>query len=978
MKTLISLIVLTALATSGAVAQWKQLPGPTSFIPSSMYVDDSVVIVTTFGSGFVRYGSDGVPLHFNSGAFAGATLLTVRGIEGKLYLGGGKGIYTSTDAGSTWAQPAQPPNKTIYALLEQNDVIYVGTGLGVFRSTDNGGTWDKAFTATADPVTALAGWNNEVFAAFQSTPAAIFRTADTGLTQRSVEIGIDSSTQVLTMYFADDVALVGSNSGIFRSVDSAKSWRVIPDPTNQYHDVYDFLPVDDMVFACGSGGCIVSIDRGLSWKSVSTGFPDIFFGLSLGRRGDTLFYCDIMTGVWYRSISEMLSPKVTISATNTAMCEGDSVELIMSANVIAPIASMRWNDGDTASQRFVSPHSDTRYIVQVIDERGRVGADTIDIQVNTAPTVQLGNDITICTGTSVRLGRALGARYAYSWTPAAGLTDTNAADPIAKPASSTSYILAVTDRITGCIGRDTINVIVTSLLIARAGNDRTICWGSSTKLGDTSHPGYSYAWIPAEGLDDSSIAQPTASPDSSTTYILTTSVSGCIARDTVHVTVQGRPRAWVVRLTNDSLTALPAGTKYQWLLRSVPIPGATSQTIFAPAPDGYAVTVTDTSGRAMTSVPYVRSDDSLIVGDIYVPFCPIGYEKRMMTPITNIGSHALTIDGVRIIPDDSASCVIDTGSFSIADDLAGVILDPGESVRLFIGFAPQVPKLNAAAIAIDYSDNSSGERKVHHLKTRLLGLPSEDKGFLKASVGLDSVRAVLPGIDTKLTFRVGDIGDSSGTVKPWDTSSDCGFRYALTIVANATLLAPQPSGVESGCGFPPSFTSLKGSTTLYINDTGFYKPSSAGENSFNIEFPFQAMLGNAIATTIKVAEFKWIGNPQTYEIYQPPTSFALQGVCIDSAGPRLIALGLVKHINKLSPNPADKELVIDYDLPAGETAGIAIYDVHGSMVRSLAATEGNAGRSSTTIDVADLSNGSYFVVMSTKSGVGTARLDIMH
>jgi gliding motility-associated-like protein len=56
---------------------------------------------------------------------------------------------------------------------------------------------------------------------------------------------------------------------------------------------------------------------------------------------------------------------------------------------------------------------------------------------------------------------------------------------------------------------------------AIAGNDTTICLGDSVQLGTSdSLFGYSFAWTPASGMNDSSIANPRVSPLETTTYVL--------------------------------------------------------------------------------------------------------------------------------------------------------------------------------------------------------------------------------------------------------------------------------------------------------------------------------------------------------------------------------------------------------------------------------------------------------------------------
>lgn len=89
----------------------------------------------------------------------------------------------------------------------------------------------------------------------------------------------------------------------------------------------------------------------------------------------------------------------------------------------------------------------------------------------------------------------------------------------------------------------TLNVNQPASLQASAGLDQLICPDDSAQLGGApaavngTSP-YSYAWTPTTGLTSSTIANPSASPVASTSFILEVrDANGCSAYDTVTVTV---------------------------------------------------------------------------------------------------------------------------------------------------------------------------------------------------------------------------------------------------------------------------------------------------------------------------------------------------------------------------------------------------------------------------------------------------------
>ncbi len=91
----------------------------------------------------------------------------------------------------------------------------------------------------------------------------------------------------------------------------------------------------------------------------------------------------------------------------------------------------------------------------------------------------------------------------------------------------------------GCQLDTVIYPVNVASVSADAGLDQTTnCTNTSVTIGAPSTSGISYAWSPSTGLSSVNVAQPTASPTSTTTYQLTTTgVTGCMAVDTVLVTV---------------------------------------------------------------------------------------------------------------------------------------------------------------------------------------------------------------------------------------------------------------------------------------------------------------------------------------------------------------------------------------------------------------------------------------------------------
>ncbi len=101
----------------------------------------------------------------------------------------------------------------------------------------------------------------------------------------------------------------------------------------------------------------------------------------------------------------------------------------------------------------------------------------------------------------------------------------------------------------GCTAVENANVTFASDIIVTTMPDTTICTGQSVALATTSN-GQAFSWLPQVGLDNTSILEPVASPETTTQYVITATRGFCTQTDTVLVTVS--PKI-VVNVTPDAL-----------------------------------------------------------------------------------------------------------------------------------------------------------------------------------------------------------------------------------------------------------------------------------------------------------------------------------------------------------------------------------------------------------------------------------------
>ena len=229
------------------------------------------------------------------------------------------------------------------------------------------------------------------------------------------------------------------------------------------------------------------------------------------------------------------STATIIDASCSAICDG--------AATVTPLGGVgpytyQWNgntaNGQTNTQTGLCFGQN---LVLITDANGCTALDTINVASLDTVLADAGNDTIICLGDVYQLiGIPGGVFTNVEWFVLPGMTSLGTTDTISINPSATGTICYVFQVTGACVASDTICITVDPLPIIDAGPNVTIFEGGSTTLNATG--GISYTWTPGTGLSDSTIANPVATPTETTTYYVTgVSPNGCIAIDSVTVTV---------------------------------------------------------------------------------------------------------------------------------------------------------------------------------------------------------------------------------------------------------------------------------------------------------------------------------------------------------------------------------------------------------------------------------------------------------
>jgi gliding motility-associated-like protein len=249
-----------------------------------------------------------------------------------------------------------------------------------------------------------------------------------------------------------------------------------------------------------------------------------------------------------------------IFTNDTAICAGEMVQVISSGS---NEYSYQWTPAEgvtdpTDKNSTIAPIATEIYALTASYPGCSDSTVYLKIEVQPIPTVDLGEyERFQCAGDTTILEALVSPLtslydYTYTWSPAGEYGPLGTPNTIYHGDTSIILHLQVSSP-AGCKHEDSVHINVYPRLWTDVTvRDTGVCPGGSVQLGVVG--GQTYEWMPADGLDNTSIASPTATPGTSTHYtVVVTDEYGC--KDTQAVYVQVHSEA-VVNMP-DSVSIYP-------------------------------------------------------------------------------------------------------------------------------------------------------------------------------------------------------------------------------------------------------------------------------------------------------------------------------------------------------------------------------------------------------------------------------------
>ena len=405
----------------------------------------------------------------------------------------------------------------------------------------------------------------------------------------------------------------GSKSFLGKIDDIAVYNRALSDP--EIRALYHYNP--NVVSVLGND---TAVCPGFSLTlSPSPQYPGLIYQWSTGAVDTSINVTS--TGTYWFSITrpygcttsdtlQINTSSATVNIGNdTSVCLGDT---LLINSIASAGSSYLWSTGDTTHS--IRVHTPGNYWLQVSDG-GCTGADSLTFGNSPVPSVHLGRDTVLCSGSVLIL------HSDTTYVPTAIYTwNTGASTPSIAPTTTGNYILSV--LINGCAGYDTAHVTFKPQPTVFFGPDISLCSGQSVSLSGTGVPGTVFTWSTGDTLN-------TITVNAAGKYWLTAVTNGCMATDTVMVSVYPYPQVHLgpdqTQCEGTPVTLMStntySGASYLWNTGS----GASSLTVMSSGVYALTVTIngcatTDSVNVTFKPTPVVNlgSDNFFCAGAVYV------------------------------------------------------------------------------------------------------------------------------------------------------------------------------------------------------------------------------------------------------------------------------------------------------------------------------------------------------------------------
>ncbi len=315
---------------------------------------------------------------------------------------------------------------------------------------------------------------------------------------------------------------------------------------------------------------------------------------------------------------------------------------------------------------------------------------------------------------------------------------------------------------------------------------------------------------------------------------------------------------------------------------------------------------------------------------------PINNQRDIHDAITvkNINASSVTINDIRIAGPNNIS-------FSILDSVRSFTLNPNDTAKLNVRFAPKDVSRTSGRLIFDYNGIAS---------------PATVQLFGEGFCGIDSTRILNVGLGNEISTPVGTIVELPLIMKllPGQQRETIASRFFCTLSFDASILFPMK---------PLSLGALEGNRRIVKMD----EIRSVNSDTM-IKLPFLAMLGSDSVATVRINSFYFddTGCPITVNI--DSVKVKLTDFCTAGGSTRFLTTAPITKVIML-PNPPEDNSNILITLTEDSPITISIHDTFGREIMTQRQELLEQGSHLQAFDCTQLSSGIYSLMLTTRSEV---------
>ncbi len=747
------------------------------------------------------------------------------------------------------------------------------------------------------------------------------------------------------------------------------------------------------------GGDVVLCNGTSATLSVASGFTTYLWSTGSNTNSITVS----STGTYYISVTDMngcsASDTVVVSANATSGCnelfiseyvEGSSnnkaLEIYNPTSATVTLSDYKIveynNGGTTASSTITLSGSIAAKDVYVICHTS-ASSSLLSLANQSSGSLNFnGNDVVALSKNGSIIDEIGEIGQSTTWTVGTGSTENyTLVRKSSVTATQTNWTTGATEwdvyamDTYSYLGSHTSSCTNGNSSSAGAGADVSICQGESTTLNASG--GSSYLWNTSGTLSSLTIASPTATPASTTTYVVTiTDGNACTTTDEVTVTVNSIPSI-TTTLNGIVITANQNGADYQWLDCNnsySQITGASNQSYSVTANGDYAVMVTQNNCRDTSACINVVTDS--INADFSAGSTTI-YEGNSVTfTDATSGNPTLwqwTLSGGTPSSSTSQNPTITyntAGTYAVTLYASDGTYNDTETKSSYItvlattttnGACDTITNVPAGSSALIYSTSKGGYITGHN--------GYSDKAFADYFSSYSAGSQLSGAI---MYFGVAEYSTSSKkiAVKAWDNTGSSGSPGSVLSTANVkisdiatdisnqtytlvTFANPVTISAPFYLGFEVSYAA--GDTVaIYQNDDGETASSTAWTKfSTNTWYNFNSTSNWDMEVSLYISAILCPTSP------------------ITSINEHSVLSNVL-----LFPNPSSGNVNLKIELTQNEDIAIEIYNALGDKIKSDVLVNSNGG--TFNLDLKNSSKGVYYVKVKTATDFWEQRLVLIN